>query len=428
MKLTIHKGADEIGGSCIEIATGSTRIILDLGWPLVDKSGEPFNIRSESRKGIHELVTTGVAPDVKGIYGDDEASVDAVLLSHSHLDHFGILSYINKSIPVFSSNGTKKIVELANFFGQSNYCPDGMSVIKPWEELQVGDISINPYLVDHSSCDAFCYLIEANGKRVFYSGDFRAHGRKGKVFENLIKNPPKDIDGVILEGTMLGRSEEARLTEQDVENQFVDLLSSKDGLCVTSFSSQNIDRFVSVFKACKRSGRVLVVDPYTACVLDNLRGVSPSLPQYDWEESFKIYFTRNLYTEKLASQNKLFKYKSAKITLDEIIENKSRLLIKDNFAFRELLSKQKLLDDATLIYSMWEGYRGSVEGFWTENSVPIEQVHCGGHAYTEDLQRLVFALKPKYVIPNHTFNPELYHELFETNVIEVGNGNVISIK
>jgi hypothetical protein len=38
MRLTIHRGSHEIGGTCVELATGATRIVLDAGLPLVTAS------------------------------------------------------------------------------------------------------------------------------------------------------------------------------------------------------------------------------------------------------------------------------------------------------------------------------------------------------------------------------------------------------
>ena len=43
MKLTIHRSTKEIGGSCVEISTGTTRLVLDLCLPLVDINREPFD-------------------------------------------------------------------------------------------------------------------------------------------------------------------------------------------------------------------------------------------------------------------------------------------------------------------------------------------------------------------------------------------------
>ena len=43
MKFKIHRGTKEIGGSCVEVWTESTRILIDFGMPLVDEYGYDFN-------------------------------------------------------------------------------------------------------------------------------------------------------------------------------------------------------------------------------------------------------------------------------------------------------------------------------------------------------------------------------------------------
>ena len=40
VKIIVHRGTEEIGGNCVEVRTDSTRIILDVGMPLVDENGE----------------------------------------------------------------------------------------------------------------------------------------------------------------------------------------------------------------------------------------------------------------------------------------------------------------------------------------------------------------------------------------------------
>ena len=37
MNLIIHRGTKEIGGSCVELLTAKTRILIDFGMPLVDE-------------------------------------------------------------------------------------------------------------------------------------------------------------------------------------------------------------------------------------------------------------------------------------------------------------------------------------------------------------------------------------------------------
>jgi len=341
------------------------------------------------------------------------------------LDHYGLLPHIHPSIPIYCSIGTKKIMQIAHFFGQNHFEPKSVKTVVPWKEFQIGQFRITPYLADHSAIDAFSYLIEAEGKRLFYTGDLRSHGRKGVLFDNLLKRPPKEIDYLIMEGSILGRDDEIHTNEENVEETLVKYFSEK-GLCIASFSSQNIDRFVSVFRACKRTGRILVVDPYTAYILDNLKELSSNLPQYNWENSFKIFFVPNSYTDKLANSKDLYKFTSAKISLDEIIKNKESLVLKDNYNLSKILKNKGLLQDAKLIYSLWEGYLEK-DNFWQENNVPIIHVHCSGHAYKNDLIKLVEAVNPKKVVPNHTFHPEQFQEMFGDRVMLLEDGKNVEL-
>ena len=58
----------------------------------------------------------------------------------------------------------------------------------------IGDIEITPYLMDHSAFDAYAFIIKSNGKSLFYSGDFRIHGRKTKAFDWFCYNVEKEVD------------------------------------------------------------------------------------------------------------------------------------------------------------------------------------------------------------------------------------------
>src|SRR5262245_30268800 len=91
MRLTVYRGTKEIGGNCIEIATATSRIILDVGMPLVDANREPFDGRAVLGKSVEQLQTEGVLPGVAGLFREDGPLPDAILLSHAHLDHVGLL-------------------------------------------------------------------------------------------------------------------------------------------------------------------------------------------------------------------------------------------------------------------------------------------------------------------------------------------------
>jgi ribonuclease J len=69
-----------------------------------------------------------------------------------------------------------------------------------------------------------------------------------------------------------------------VEEKLVELARrNTDALLAVAASGQNLDRLVSCFRAAKRSGRQLVIDPYQAYVLTKLASLSPNVPQFTWE-------------------------------------------------------------------------------------------------------------------------------------------------
>ncbi|MBF0430755.1 MAG: MBL fold metallo-hydrolase [Fibrobacteria bacterium] len=426
MNIKIHRGTDEIGGSCIELQSGNSRLLLDLGMPLVDDNRLPFDKRTMNGKTIPELIKEKLLPDVPGLYDKSQKGPEAILISHPHQDHYGLLQYAREDIPVYLSRGCHALMESSRYFGQTDYQLANITPVVPWEPFQVADFTVTPYLMDHSGFDAFAWLVEAGGKRVFYSGDFRSHGRKHVLFENILSRPPENIDYLILEGTMVERQEKGCLSETDVENELVKRFRPLDELFFFACSSQNIDRIVSVYRACVKSGRMFIIDPYTARVLDSVKEISGNIPQADWGNNIGIFFIPGTHTEKMANDKSLYKFKQAKITYEYIAANRNRMVIKDSYVMRDIFKNKQNLRNSRLIYSLWNGYLEKDRKFWEHYKVPIEEIHTSGHAFVKDLQELVKAIKPAHVIPNHTFAPDKFPGLFpDSDVIQLDKGVTI---
>ena len=241
-------------------------------------------------------------PEVPGFREADD-SLLGVLISHPHQDHYGLARYVRPGVPVFIGEAAHNIMKAA-----SAYVPDGQAFENPRfiadrKVLEIGPFRITPYLVDHSAFDAYSLLVEADGVRVFYSGDFRGHGRKGALFEAMIGHPPEDIDVLLMEGTTIGRtgSDEGFATEADLEEEFTRAFRKTKGIHFVWTSSQNIDRLVTILRAARKANRVLIVDLYTAVVLEATG--RDSIPQSDWRD-VRLYTPQG--QRRFIAKNELF--------------------------------------------------------------------------------------------------------------------------
>lgn len=192
---------------------------------------------------------------------------------------------VGTEVPIYIGQLSLNLINATKIFRNIELLKGNFTTIKPWQSFTIADtFLIRPFLTDHSTLEAFAFLIEADGKRVFYSGDFRATGRKNKVYKNLIENPPENIDYLFIEGTMVERTNHLCSTEKNVEEAIYKIIKEQKNVSFVISSAQNIDRFVSVFRVCKRTQKILVIDIYTAWILEMVRKQSKNIPAIEWEE------------------------------------------------------------------------------------------------------------------------------------------------
>jgi len=328
------------------------------------------------------------------------------------------------------SRGTKSLVEVSNLFLDTGVNLDQVQTFTMWERLQVGEFTITPYLMDHSAPDAAAFLIQADGQRLFYTGDFRGHGRKQVLFKRLLQNPISSVDCLVMEGSMMGRESAKYPDEKAVELAIYRIIANQPSYTFVFCSSQNLDRFVSVYYAVKRARKTLVIDLYTAFVLDKLSSISERIPQFDWD-NIRVLYPYSHY-KRLAKYDKnlLYEYKKAKIEWDEIQANPQDMVIlsKDNPYFRNMLRRLDTSGGAKAIYSMWHGYleRTDLIQLLDTRGIELIEIHTSGHAYIEDLKRLASAMNPRCVVPIHTFYPDEFGRIF-SNAVQLDDGEQVKL-
>ena len=421
IKLKIHRGTKEIGGSCVEISTDNARILLDFGMPLVDEAGNSFNSDIIKESSLQELINQKILPDIKGLYEGPEIS--GIFISHAHPDHFGFLSFVDPEIPIYGSEVAKSIIlEISPMLYGTEYNLPKFNILNKNEETTIGDITVKAHAVDHSIPGSLAFEISHNDKTILYTGDIRAHGRQGYLFKNLIRTIDK-VDYLLMEGTTLGRDSSQNKTEEDIEEQLAELFKD-NRLNLITFSAQNLDRFISVYKACLKTKKTLVIDPYTAFLLEKFQSLSTNIPQYHWN-NIKVYFAPNRITEKLAQSEDLYRYKEQKISIEEILSNPQDYVVKDN---RRITSKiLELSNNVQIIYSLWPGYLKKEDNYWYKYRDSLIQVHTSGHACIDDLKMLADKINPDKIIPIHTFHPESYREVFGDKILVLQDGQMLEL-
>jgi ribonuclease J len=415
---------------CIEVAADDgTRILLDLGMPLQAPDGGDFP-RGTPQRPTEELIAEGVLRDVPGVYPHDHAAPDvaAIVLTHSHLDHYGLAHHAHRGIPVYGSRGTLAILEVGGVFFPDAALPADLRLLPEDEPLRLGrtgpdragGLAVTAIPVDHVAPDSRALLCEADGQRLLYTGDLRAHGRTGFRFNKLIADERvRGVDWLLCEGTTLGSSGASHglRSEADVEEELFALArGDPDKLVAVAASGQNLDRLVSCFRAARRAGRQLVVDAYQAYVLRELAPLSPSIPQVDWGGVGVKFAHHQVERLEHAGLIDLAREMSAQgyVGTRELIAHPGSFLmsVRGSAGVTRLFDRVGA-DRLILVWSMWRGYwerNGGLRAWASRAGLEPRFIHSGGHAWPEDLERLVAAVDPKrpvvWVHTDATSGPE----------------------
>jgi ribonuclease J len=362
---------------------------------------------------------------------------DALIISHPHQDHCGLLRVLPKHWPVWSGRSAEVLMRMSAALG-GDRIPQEFWTYENGRPFEVGPFKITPYLTDHSAFDSYMLLVDCAGKRILYSGDFRRVGRKAELVNRLMSRPPKNIDVLLLEGTTLGRTDSFP-AEDELEEEFVNLFGNASRHVFVTWSAQNIDRTVTIYRACKRTGRTLVLDLYTIDVLDRLSALHDTLPRLGLP-LVRAVITRSmkrLYEDPKRMSATEFVERVAKsgnaMGAARISELRKAVVMLRPSLLRDFKDKGVELDaDDAWVFSMWSGYLKTpkyqqVRAAFDAAGAKFAQIHTSGHASRSDLAEFAQNLSPRHLVPIHSFTWDQHLDGFE-NVKRLRDGEPFMIQ
>lgn len=479
--LTFYGGTNEIGGNAVllEDFGYDVKFFLDFGTNM-NKFYEHYD-KGENPSSLKELLKLGLLPfdenfQIKNLYSehyifnheekkykqkikecenkvDPDSNVDGILISHAHKDHFYGLPFVNRNIPIYTGEITKKII-LAHYNSMKSQMDTfyhGLKWIlfKTGDILRVKELEIVPIHVDHSIPAAYGFILKTSAGIIVYSGDFRMHGPLSWMTVDLIKkvkeirsNTGKGeyisiskqdrVKALICEGTHVqkGAIESERNVKRDLRVLFKNM---QFDYIIVKYDRVDWDRFRTFSDIAKRFKWKYVIsekDAYFYYLLnkgatyetmrnpdiindDHIYIISQEKMQFPWQEEIRQNIYKNNKQERLLNYSQLKELNGKFFLYITSLPDK----LKDSLPL-----KLRGLFVSSSIDPYAEEYFDNASKIGKEllkEGIPCYRIHASAHAKPHDIIKFVKEINPEILIPIHTQNSEMFVKFFESPDLKV---------
>lgn len=254
MKLTFHGGAGSVTGANYLLESKGTRVLIDCGLMQGSSFAEKQNFEP---------------------FAYDPATITAVIVSHSHLDHVGRLPKLRADGfrgKIYSTPPTRDFAELilldsehiicrdAEREGAASFCtPESVELLMPhWQTMEyhhpfhLGPFEFTFFNAGHIMGSAFI-RVRAEGKTVVFSGDL------GNSPAPIIQatEPLVDADYVLIESTYGDRvHERTGEREEDLREAIVETIDSGGTLLIPTFAMERTQDLLYHLNELVENGRI----------------------------------------------------------------------------------------------------------------------------------------------------------------------------
>lgn len=410
--VTFHSGILTIGGTVIEVAYEDAHIFFDFGTEFRPELSLPDET-------LPTLLEYRLVPHLQHVYDarllklpdtKNPFTKTAVFLSHVHLDHTKMINYLDPKIPLYTSESSKKILELLNkkgtFLLNNPYLGEKtlreITGVPMNTTIEVGKIKVELLPVDHDAYGACGFIITTPTARLAYTGDLRLHGYLKEETLAFCKKA-KHTDCLMMEGVSVSWPE---LEEKDEEKE-ASKNQKRTGACQSEAELlEKIEQLVA-----ENPKRTIVFNGYPANPLRFLH-LSEKVPRKvvltaEMAALIKEIFGKDEYYYcKNGEDSPLTLEKSFEIPYDKLLEEPEKYFWQITEAFDDLPKHALYIHSDAEPLGDFDPAYGKFLQHLEDLGVEFCRLSCSGHAVPDDLNRIIAAIEPKLLVPIHTLHPE----------------------
>ena len=519
ISISVLDGCRIIGGNKILVGFDDKNVLFDFGTNYkISKEYYDSFLKQREARGIYDFVEMGMLPRLRiyrkelvtGDYQKEystfpEQKIDALFISHAHMDHIGMAGFLDCNIPFVVNPMTAVLMKCIedtgiglgseNVYVSDRVCRDGCVLNSPSKEkdgrkdeyygrkivlteesnrtalfmkekpVKSKDIcggscattetlgmETKCFPVDHSIYGAAAHAIRSKEGWIVYSGDVRMHGRNkddtSRFIEEAAKLSPKAL---IIEGTRTSRIEDTEagsLTEAEVAKNCMAACEEAKGLIIADFAARNFERLEIFSEIAEKMGRQMVITAKDAYYLesmakadgvDRLEGLDIFDPNRGGSPDFQESNIRENHSDQFIRPEEIRDNQEGYILAFSVFDMPSMLDIKPKGGTYIYSGSGSFDEEADFDFSRLDNWIKKLGmtavGF---EMVPVEShrgrtvyiprftggLHASGHASKEELIKMIERIRPEFLVPVHTENPEYFVE----NVTCVKKENILLAK
>lgn len=400
-------GLEEIGKNCTVFEYDGDMIIVDCGLAFPDNEMLGIDI---------------VIPDLSYIVKNKD-KIKGIFITHGHEDHIGAVPYLLKevNVPVYSRALTLGLIE--GKLEEHNISKAKLITKNPGDKVKCGKFEVEFIHVNHSIPDAVAFAIKTPIGTVLQTGDFKFDSTPISCdmidIARISELGNKGVLALLSDSTNAER-QGITLSERTVGASFENLFKSakKDRIIVATFSS-NIHRMQQIINEAVKCGRKVAVSgrSMTNVVEVATRLGYLSVPQGvlidiksigNYSPHQLVIITTGSQGEPMSALHRMAQnqHKNVSITAnDTIIISASPIPGNEKTVSNVVNGLMKL--GANVIYEK------------------MYDVHVSGHACKEELKMMLAMVKPKFFIPVHGEEKQLFAHKELAKAVGIPNKNIV---